>query len=321
LSVFASQANGFASLHLLALLLALAGGTVCAETDGGGSVRGIQGRFALYATTNPPLEAITWLPAETVLAVVGELTDAPWTPVRAPGTLSVWIYRDLVRDGKVLADKSLVRAGAGTAFRPLASLDRGTPVEVRGPYGDWLKIAPPPSMTFWVLRDQVEPLAEQPREIDAAQARADLYSALLDAFSGPSSAQPPDPDASPDLNALPDPAVPVPDLPAPPKPPRAVPCPPELADYALDETAVQGERVTLRGTLDWGGVDPISAPFCLVAREPDGDAVPLCNLLAPEITYGPHIGAEATVEGTRWFVKGARLPFVIPLAVRISPRK
>ena len=310
MSVFASQANGFASLHLLALLLALAGGTVCAETDGGGSVRGIQGRFALYATTNPPLEAITWLPA-----------DAPWTPVRAPDTLSVWIYRDLVRDGNVLADKSLVRAGAGTAFRPLASLDRGTPVEVRGPYGDWLKIAPPPSMTFWVLRDQVEPLAEQPREIDAAQARADLYSALLDAFSGPSSAQPPDPDASPDLNALPDPAVPVPDLPTPPKPPRAVPRPPELADYALDETAIQGERVTLRGTLDWGGVDPISAPFCLVAREPDGDAVPLCNLLAPEITYGPHIGAEATVEGTRWFVKGARLPFVIPLAVRISPRK
>jgi len=321
LSVFASQANGFASLHLLALLLALAGGTVCAETDGGGSVRGIQGRFALYATTNPPLEAITWLPAETVLAVVGELTDAPWTPVRAPGTLSVWIYRDLVRDGKVLADKSLVRAGAGTAFRPLASLDRGTPVEVRGPYGDWLKIAPPPSMTFWVLRDQVEPLAEQPREIDAARARADLYNALLDAFSNPSRTQPLDPNASPDLNVPPDPAAPVPDLPAPPKPPRAVPCPPELADYALDETAVQGERVTLRGTLDWGGVDPISAPFCLVAREPDGDAVPLCNLLAPEITYGPHIGAEATVEGTRWFVKGARLPFVIPLAVRISPRK
>ncbi len=283
--------------------------------DGGSSVRGIQGRFALYATTNPPLEAVTWLPAETELAVVGELTDAPWTPVRAPDTLSVWIYRDLVRDGKVLADKSLVRAGAGTAFRPLASLDRGTPVKVRGPYGDWLKIAPPPSMTFWVLRDQVGPVAEQPREIDAAQARADLYSALLDAFSNPSSVQSPGPEAPPD------PAAPVPDLPAPPKPPRAMPRPPELAGYALDETAVQGERVTLRGTLDWGGADPISAPYRLVAREPGGDAVPLCNLLAPEITYGPHIGAEATVEGTRWFVKGARLPFVIPFAVRISPRK
>ncbi len=289
--------------------------------DSGSSVRGIQGRYALYAATNPPLEVIVWLPAETVLAVVGELTDAPWTPVKAPDTLSVWIYRDLVRDGKVLADKSLVRAGAGTAFRPLASLDCGTPVEVRGPYGDWLKIAPPPNMTFWVLRDQVEPLAEQPREIDAAQAQADLYSALLDAFSSRPPAQPSDPDVSLDPTVPPDPAAPAPDLPVPPKPPRTVPRPPELADFALDETAVQGERVTLRGTLDWGGVDPISAPFCLVTREPDGDTVPLCNLLAPEITYGPHIGADATVEGTRWFVKGARLPFVIPLAVRISPRK
>ncbi|MBP7637356.1 MAG: hypothetical protein KBA18_05730 [Kiritimatiellae bacterium] len=293
-------------------LLALAAGAACAETDGGSRVRGIQGRFALYAATNPPLEAVAWLPAETVLAVVGELTEAPWTPVEAPDTVTVWIYRDLVRDGKVLADKSLVRAGAGMAFRPLASLDGGTSVHVRGLYGDWLKIAPPPNMMFWVLRDQVEPLAEWPRERDASQVQPDLYSALIDALSDPP-AQPSDP-AAPSDAAPPDPEPPA-------EPPRAAHRPPELAGFVLDESAVQGERITLRGTLDWGGIDPVSAPFCLVAREPDGDAVALCNLLAPELTYGPHIGAEATVEGTRWFVKDARLPFVIPLAVRLSARK
>jgi len=295
------------------LLPALAAGTmVFAEAVGGSSVRGIQGRLALYASTNSPLEAVAWLPAGSVLAVVGELTDAPWTPVEAPSSVAVWIYRDLVRDGKVLADKSLVRSGAGPAFRPLASLDRGTAVQVRGMYGDWLKIAPPTNMTFWVLRDQVEPLAEWPREPDAPQASTDLYRALLNALSEPP-AQPSDP-AAPSDPGFPDPMPPA-------TPPRVVHRPPELAGFVLDETAVQGERVTLRGTLDWGGIDPISAPFCLVAREPDGDAVPLCNLLAPELAYGPHIGAEVTIEGTRWFVKDARLPFVIPMAVRISPRK
>jgi len=294
------------------LLLTLAAETACAETGGGSSVRGIQGRLALYAATNPPLEAVAWLPAETVLVVVGELTDAPWTPVEAPDTVALWIYRDLVRDGEVLADKSLVRAGAGMTFRPLASLARGTPVQVRGMYGDWLKIAPPSGMTFWVLRDQIEPLAEWPPDSTAPQTPPDLYSALIDALTRPP-AQQPEPDAPPDAHP--------PEIEPPAAPPRAVVRPPELTGFLLDETVAQGERVTLRGTLDWGGMDPVSAPFCLVTRESDGDAVALCNLLAPELTYGPHIGAEATVEGTRWFVKGARLPFVIPLTVRISARK
>ncbi len=294
------------------LLLSLAVEPACAETGGGSSVRGIQGRLALYAATNPPLEAVAWLPAETVLAVVGGLSDAPWMPVEAPDTVALWIYRDLVRDGEVLADKSLVRAGAGMTFRPLATLARGTPLQVRGMYGDWLKIAPPPGVTFWVLRDQVEPLAEWPPDSTAPQTPPDLYSALLDDLTRPP-AQQPEPDAPPEART--------PEIEPPAVTPRSVARPPELTGFLLDETVAQGERVTLRGTLDWGGMDPVSAPFCLVTRESDGDAAALCNLLAPEITYGPHIGAEATVEGTRWFVKGARLPFVIPLTVRISARK
>jgi hypothetical protein len=308
-----------AKLFFSAALIVL--GTARGQTAPAGSetfVRGIEGRLPVYASTNAPRDAVAWLPGDAVLAVLGELGEALWVPVAAPDAVSVWIYRDLVRDGAVLSDKSQVRSGAGTAFRPVASLDRGTPVEVRGVFGDWLKIKPPPEICFWVLRDQVEPLAEWPQDGTGTQPSQDFYTALIEALtnapppaaayplSGPGSADGDGDAAAPSVHGQA--AAPAPQ----PSPP------PELNGYTLEDSAAQGERVVLKGTLDWGGVDAVTAPFRLVARDGNGDAVPLCNLLAPEIAYGPHIGARATVEGARWYVKGSRLPFVIPLNVRLN---
>ena len=240
-------------------------------------VRGIEGSLPVYAATNAPLEAVAVVPGDAVLTVLGALTDDLWVPVAAPDAVSVWIYRDLVRDGVTRADKCQVRSGAGMAYRPVASLDRGMPVEVRGRYGDWLRIKPPPEVGFWVLRDQVVSTGMQPEQ--------DIYTALINALT------------------------------------NAPPLPAELNGYALEESVSQGERVTLKGILDWGGMDADAAPFRLIAiarDDNDEDAVPLCNLLASEITYGPHIGASATVEGTRWRVKGSRLPFVVPLKILLG---
>jgi hypothetical protein len=290
-------------LRFCAALLAL-GATARGQTPTDAPetyVRGIAGRLPIYAATNAPREAVAWLPGDTVLRVLGELEDDAWVPVAAPDAVSAWIYRDLVRDGTVVADKSQVRSGAGMAFRPIVSLDRGAPVTVRGVYGDWIKIKPPPDAGFWVLRDQVEPLAAWPRKEDDPPAQPDLYAALIEALTHDT------------------PATAEPDAPSPSGPGRETPpaVPPlELNGYLLEDAPAQGERVTLSGTLDWGGVDAVTAPFRLIARDASGDATPLCNLLAPEITYGPRIGTRMTVEGTRWNVKGSRLPFIIPLNVR-----
>ena len=261
-------------LGLVAILLAF--GTAWGQNVPAGAqafVRGIEGNLPVYASTNPPLEAVALLSAETVLSVFGALTDDLWVPVVAPDAVSVWIYRDLVRDGVVRADKSQVRSGAGMTYRPVASLDRGAPVEVRGRYGDWLRVKPPPEVRFWVLRDQVVSTGMQDEP--------DIYTALITALT------------------------------------NAPPVPSELSGYALEESVSQGDRVTLKGIIDWGGMDAVAAPFRLIAVG-DEDAVPLCNLLAPEITYGSHIGASATVEGTRWRVKGSRLPFVVPLKIQLG---
>ena len=272
-------------------------------------VRGIEGRVAVYALTNTPRDVVTWLPADTVFTVKGALTDHPWVCVLPPEAVSVWIYRELVRDGFVVADDSQIRAGAGMSFRPIASVDSGERVAVRGVYGDWLKIEPPAGILFWVLRDQVEPLATGAASNEIAPPITDVFTCMLEALTNEATtfgtSSPPVTEAV--SCRLETPATPV-----------QVAPPPELAGYVLDQIQGQGERVVLKGTLDWAGLSSVSAPFSLVARQTDGDSVPVCLLLAPEITYGPHVGSSVTVEGTRWFVKGSVLPLVIPLGLHVG---
>jgi hypothetical protein len=255
-------------------------------------VRVIEGRAALFASTNALREAVAWQPSGTELAVEGELTDEAWVRVAPPENVSVWVYRELVRDGVVAADKSRVRSGAGLAFRPVGSLRKGDRVEVRGSYGDWLKIKPPPEVSFWMLRDQVEPLASMPPEgVDTP-----LAEEVADGFV---------------TNAVVASVTNVPSAMAPP--------PPELAGYVLDGTAEQGAKVVLSGLLDWGLVGAVTAPFCLVAKQADGDTAPVCHLWASALALD--VGASVIVEGTRWRVKGSDLPVVIPSSVRDEPRR
>lgn len=76
--------------------------------------------------------------------------------------------------------------------------------------------------------------------------------------------------------------------------------------------------VILSGILDWGAVGAVTAPFCLVARQSDGDTAPVCHLIASTQTYSPHVGSLVVVEGTHWRVKGSDLPVVIPTTLRVQ---
>ena len=96
------------------------------------------------------------------------------------------------------------------------------------------------------------------------------------------------------------------------------PPPPELAGYALSDAPDQGMRVILTGLLDWGTVGAVAAPFCLIARQPDGETRPVCQVLAPAAAVNPLVGDTVVVEGTRWCVKGAELPVVIADTVRAA---
>ncbi len=276
---------------LLATIRSGAQGIPPAEPE---RVRGIEGRVALYASTNANREAAAWFPADTVFIVSGTLKEDVWVPVEAPEGLNVWLYRDLVRSGCVVSDKSLVRAGPGLTYPYIATLNQGDTVETRGSYGDWLKIKPPPGLRFWVLRDQVEALAMASSETGTSE-NADGHakeSAIL-AFT----------------NILATPPA------AEENPTAAVP-PPELGSFTLEARSDQGRRITLTGVLDWGTVGAVQTPFCIVARDANGDSLPTCHLLAAESAYSSHIGETVTVEGTAWYVRNAELPLVIPTRIR-----
>jgi hypothetical protein len=272
-------------------------------------VRVIEGRSAVFATTNATREAVSWLPSGTEFAVRGELSDDDvWVRIVPPEGVHVWVYRELIRDGKVIADKSRIRTGAGLNFRPVGSLNKGERVEVRGTYGDWLKIRPPRSLDFWVLRDQVEPLAEMPPEGVMAETEAEQ---AVGAEGMETNAAPVALVTAVATN-LP-PAVVPQSLTV---QPLAVRAPPELAGRMLADAPDQGMRVRLTGLLDWGAVGTAAAPFCLVARQPDGDSRPLCHLIAAAAAAKPLVGVTVAVEGTSWRVKGAELPVVIAETLR-----
>ncbi len=260
-------------------------------------VRVIEGRAAVFASTNAARDALAWLPAGAELTVRGELPDeSVWVCVDPPETASVWIYRELVRDGAVTADKSRLRAGAGLSFRTVGSLAKGTRVEVRGSYGDWLRVKPPPGMDFWVLRDQVEPLAILPVGGVVPESETPEPGVLPEAAASDASA----------TNRVVVPAS----LPLPARPP------PELTGRLLADVPGQGEPVLLTGVLDFGAVGGLAAPFCLVARQADGDTLPVCHVFAPASLAGPHVGARVALEGTRWQVKGVPLPVLVVRSLR-----
>lgn len=140
-------------------------------------------RAALYAGTNSPHESVAaWLPAATELEVRGVSDPASeWVLVRPPESLELYIYRDLVKDGRVAVDKSQIRSAPSVTARALFSLNRGERVEVRGVYGDWCRISPPPGMNFWMDRGQLQPFIRMSEE----ELVADLLKRLHTAFSVP----------------------------------------------------------------------------------------------------------------------------------------
>ena len=281
-----------------ALLLAAAGAGLAAgeEAPAAVRVRAVEGRTALYAATNAAREAVGWVSPDVELTVCGELSDeAAWVRVEPPAGVSLWIYRELVRDGTVTADKSRVRTGPGLNFRAVASLGKGDRVEVRGRFGDWLRIKPPPGVAVWALRDSVEPLAETPEEGGAPAREEEAAAAPLtnavQAASAPTHA----------------PAVPA-------GPPPALP--PALRGAALEAAPGQGARAALKGVLDYGTVGGFAAPFCLVVAQANGDAAPICHLLAPQAAANPYVGATVVVDGTRWLLKGVALPVIVADEIR-----
>ena len=103
---------------LLATALTAAETRVCVTSD--------------HATLRYPIantvETACRVSAGQTLTVQGPL-EGLWVPVVPPDDVSVWIYAELVRKGRVLRNKAQVRSGPGTTYKVVGSLMQDTPVE------------------------------------------------------------------------------------------------------------------------------------------------------------------------------------------------
>lgn len=262
-------------------------------------IRAIDGRLAVYAFSNTSSEVIAWLPASALLNVKGELTDSRWVCVEPTDVMSVWVYRELIRDSRVSVDKSQIRAGIGMGSRPIARLDKGTPIEIRGTYGEWIKIRPPHGIGFWVLRDQVEPVADEPHPATETMPYLNDDAAIEDIpciSPKEKELQRADETTEMALDALVRPPI-------------------ELSGFELDTAAVQGQRLSYRGILDFGSVDSPPFPYHLMKPKENGEMTPICHLTRTAGLCDELTGATVAIEGTGWFVKGYTMPVVIPRTI------
>lgn len=81
--------------------------------------------------------------------------EPEWVQVSPPDRVDLWVHKDFVKDGLSVGEKVNVRAGAGINFSVVGQYTRGERVEVRGQFGEWLKVAPSNS-ALWVSRDLVD---------------------------------------------------------------------------------------------------------------------------------------------------------------------
>lgn len=112
------------------------------------------GKTPLHSALSDSAEVVLKLPNETILTTIGDETNG-WINVAPPESLTYWIYSKLVHSNSVVVRKAQVRSGASVHHNLLCILTNNEPVEVIQDLGEWLQIAAPSNLSFWVDKKHV----------------------------------------------------------------------------------------------------------------------------------------------------------------------
>lgn len=97
----------------------------------------------------------------TVLEAPDGLTK-DWVRVKAPGSVSLFVFSRLVKNGKVDVAKLQVRGGPGVNYQVVGAVSRGDALVERGRVGDWLEIEAPSRCNLYIARDYVKAAPQKP---------------------------------------------------------------------------------------------------------------------------------------------------------------
>ncbi len=226
---------------------------------------------------------------------VRSMTD-DWVEVEPPREVDLWVHADFVEDGVVVVDLLNVRSGAGISYRPVGTVSRGQRLTVRGVFGEWMKIEPPPETSLWISRAFVREVRPPP----------------------PPAPEPPPPDPP---RPPPPPPVPAPAPAPPPRPPEPRPAPPPAPPpgLRLEPGAEQGVAIQREGVVRPVGY-LIGRPtrYRLVALR-DGRAETVGYLYGNDEQLRSLRDRSIRVRGRAYRVSGARHPVVVVERITLAP--
>jgi uncharacterized protein YraI len=249
------------------------------------------------------LRAKPTLTAETVGQVrAGDILIArsfkeEWVEVVPDDKLDFWVHSDFVKNGEVTATTLNVRAGAGINYSTVGVLERGDRVDVRGTFGDWLKVAPPLGASLWISGKLVELMnrehtdsrkwtpaekvskpAEEPRTVEVAEREPGVR-----------------------------------DVPAPREPaPKVEKVSTGTAGLKLVPLEGQGATAEKKGVLKRAGFLNSGPTDYLLVQDGGYRAKTVCYVRGNVQQLESFIGTAMTIRGQQYWVQGVRHPVLVP---------
>lgn len=261
---------------------------------GAGSIRAGESPFVRVKADRVNLRAR----AEATSEVVGQANpedqlllrqvQEEWVEVVPPDRIDLWVHRDFVKDGVSTVDRLNVRAGAGINYTVVGALGLGDRVDVRGQFGEWLKIAPS-NATVWVSRELVDMVQDSTPLGPVAAAADEVPPTPLAAA----------PQGMMDADGLRAPATPV---------AAGSPAPTDLRLVPLDG---QGRLVQREGELKPAPfVFGRPSKFRLVRRE-GAQMATLCYVRGNTAQLTSLLNQRLLVRGREYWVQGIRQPVIV----------
>ncbi len=235
-----------------------------------------------------------------------------WIEVRVPESIGLWVYEELVKDGRVSAGSLRVRSGPGISFRSVGKISQGRKVEVRDKHNQWLKIDPPPECSLWISAGYVKRFQEQeaakelPVKYQAVSIRAaDADEAREEIIMPP---RPPEDEAAAEsefTEKLAD------ETQAEEEYSKVIVLPRELRNRNLIDSEEQGKLVEYKGVLRPSGfVWRRPSEYRLVRRGSSGRAVTVCYVIGDSSALEDRKGHTIIVYGRQYWLQGIRQPVV-----------
>lgn len=221
-----------------------------------------------------------------------------WVAVSPPDGIDFWVHRDFVDNDEVAAPRLNVRAGPGVNYNVVVTLERGTRIERRGAFAEWVRIEPPAGALLWISDELVEPVRPQPVPVPAPR---------------------PEPVPRPVEPPVQTPAPPVAPPPTEPTPVVERPAPPPPRDLDLIPLEGQGEEVQREGVLRPAGF-VFGRPSRYRLTRTRGHIIEtICYVRGNDAQMQSLLGHAVIINGREYWVQGARYPVLVPDQITLKP--